>query len=77
MSFPRLTATNVATAKATFMRTADAAFQHFALLSEANHMLGDLFDAVNTLSSTAWRVNQNVCPPSPVAYKEAVNPPHH
>ena len=43
------------------MRTSDAAFQHFALLSEANHLLGDLFDAVNSLSLVSWNVHPKVC----------------
>jgi DNA-directed RNA polymerase len=42
------------------MRTSDTAFQHFALLSEANHLLGDLFDAVNSLSLVSWNVHQKV-----------------
>eukprot|EP00049_Salpingoeca_infusionum_P023383 m.11806 g.11806 ORF g.11806 m.11806 type:complete len:1260 (+) comp5772_c0_seq1:65-3844(+) len=43
-----------------FMRSKDLYFQHYGLVSEASHLMDDVFDAITHLSNTPWKVNSFV-----------------
>jgi hypothetical protein len=42
------------------MRCNEDTFRHFALLANANHALGEVYNALNYVSSCPWNINHKV-----------------